>query len=735
VVAYNVVGQQTSRVEGPEKVSGRAVYGIDALLPGTLWCKVLRSPYPHARIVSVDATKARQLPGVHAVLTGADVQGMRMGGTYKDEPILAWDRVLFVGDKVAAVAAEDEDIAQRALDLIEVEYEELPAVFDAQEAARSDAPLLHPEFNSYRGVQPLEQPSNVYGHLHEERGSLEEGWAAADVIVERTYRTQWTHQGYLEPHCCLVWIDPEGQVQLWVSSQGPFNNRNELARVMGLSPEQVNVNFCYVGGSFGGKTMFTGVPLCYLLAKATGRPVKAVLDYSEELMAANPRHPTTIRIKAGARRDGTLTAWQAEAYLATGAYAAYAPVRMRGVMEVAGPYKIPHLRIDSYQAYTNTVPCGFMRAPGEVQGIFAGESHMDVVARELGMDPLEFRLRNIVHEGDELPSGQRFQGIRLEETLRAAAQAADYFGPKPPFVGRGIALGHRSQPGGAAHAAVELHPDGRIIAYLPSFDQGGGLATVLALVVAEELGVVTSRVTVAPGAPFDVGTGGSRGTRVTSAAGHQAALDLKQKLQRLAAEFLGWAEERMAFRDGFILNTGTQERVPLEQIAARAGGAVMGASAIEEPASSPYTSFAAHIAEVHVDPETGQVTVTRYTAGQDTGQVLNRLTFQGQVEGGVVYALGQTLMEELVMDQGRVTNPSFADFKLPTVRDIPTLQTVLLESAQGDGPYNVRGIGEHSNITVAPAIANAIADACGARVEGLPITAEKVYQALRRGER
>jgi carbon-monoxide dehydrogenase large subunit len=737
---HTVIGRPTARTEGPEKTTGRAKYGIDASLPGMLWLKLLRSPFAHARIVSIDASEAMTVPGVHGVLTGEDVKGMLTGGTYKDEPLLCWDRVRFVGDKVAAVVADDEDIAQKALDLIKVEYEELPAVLSAEDAARPDAPVLHPDFEQYMGITPLPDPKrpNVYARLHQEKGDVEQGFREADLIVERTYHTQWSHQAYLEPHTSLVWIDEDGKVQVWVASQGPLRNRDELARLMDLPLEQVVINPAYVGGSFGGKGGTTGLLLSYLLAKKTGRPVKFAMDYTEELMAMDPRHPSTMRIKAGVKRDGTLTAWQAEVYFATGGYAAYAPVPplyIRGISEIAGPYVIPHVLIDSYQAYTNTVPCGFARAPGEFQGIFAGESHMDVVARELGMDPLEFRLRNVVHEGDALPDGHVYQEVRLEETLRAAAEAAGYDRPKPANVGRGLAVGQRSQIGGDAHVALTVHADGRILAGVPSFDPGAGTFTIVAQAVAEELGVSAGRVTVVPYStaqgPFDFGVGGSRGARVWSIAGYKAGQDARMKLQRLAAEFLGWAEEGLEFRDGHVVNQGSGAVVRIEDIVARAGEPVTGNGDVEEDRGSPYTSFGVHIAEVAVEPDTGQVKVLRYTAAHETGQVLNPITFQGQVEGGIIYGLGETLMSELAVDEsGRVANASFADFKIPTERDIPPLTTVILESDAGHGPYKVRGIGEHSNIQVAPAIVNAIEDAVGVRIYDLPVTSEKVYKAL-----
>ena len=742
MTTHSVVGRPTRRTEGPEKTTGRGKYGVDSSLPGMLWMKILRSPFAHARIAKIDASAALSLSGVHGVLTGEDVKGLRTGGTYKDEQLLAWDLVRYVGDRVAAVIAEDEDVAQRALDLIDVEYEELPAVLSAEEAAEPEAPVLHPEYETYVGISPLpdESRKNVYAQYHHDKGDMEEGFAAADVIVERTYHTQWSHQAYLEPHNSLVAIDDEGKVQVWVASQSPIRNRNELARLMDLNIDDVVINPSYVGGSFGGKIIESEIPLSYLFAKQTGRPIKFAMDYTEELTASEPRHPSTLRIKAGAKRDGTLTAWEAEVYFASGGYAAHAPtppLYIIGIREVAGPYVIPHVQIDAYQVYTNTVPCGYARAPGEYQGIFAGESHMDVLAQELGLDPLELRLRNVVREGDAVPDGKVFQDVRLEETLVAAAEAANYSSPKKSAnIGRGIALGHRSLGGGDAHVLVTVEPDGRIIAGVSSFDPGPGTFTIVAQTVAEELGVPAERVEVvtyssSQGA-FDNGVGASRGARVWSIAGYEAGQEAGKKLRQLAAEFMGWDEENIDFQDGQLVNRTTNDHVGLEEIVTRAGEPIVANGDVQEPFGSPYTSFGVHVAEVEVDPETGQVAIRNYTAAHETGRILNPVGFYGQIEGGIVYGIGEALMTEIIVDEsGRVANPSFADFKIPVEPDIPPLQTIVLESEGGHGPYNVRGIGEHSNILVAAAIANAVEDAVGVRIFDLPITPERVYKALK----
>ena len=749
-----VVGRSVSAVDGAEKVTGRARYAIDVAPPNTLWCKFLRSPYAHARVLRLDASRALDLPGVHAVLTGDEVRDLRSGNLYVDEPILAsWDRLRFIGDKVAAVAAEDEEIAEAALGLIEVTYEELPALLDPEEAAKPDAPLLHPEFNSYRGVETLDAPSNLYGRMEHAWGDLDEGIRQADAVIERTFRTPRIHQAYLEPHTCAVEIDADGAAQIWMSCQMPTGRRPHLARIMGLPREQVVINPAPIGGSFGGKMDPTGVVACYFLARKAGRPVKYVMDYAEELSAMNPRHPSVIRVRVGATRDGTITAWDAEGYFATGGYAAYAPVPAFGGMlrtSMVEPYRIPNVRIISNQVYTNTVPCGYFRGPGMMQSVFASESVLDDLARALGMDPYDLRSRNLLREAVEAhpdrgwspvttPGAEGYQQMRVEETLREAAEAAGYSAPRPPHVGRGIAVHGQTDSGFDTPAAVHVHPDGRIVVNTMTYDPGVGTGTILAQIAAEELGVPIDRVSVEPWSTEagvrDWGIGGQRGARVASRAAFEASQEAKRNLRRLAAEFFGWTEESIQFRDGRLSGEGTAGAVPLEEVAARAGEPVGGRVSIDEGDDSPYISFGAHIAEVEVDPETGRVRLLRYTAAHETGRVLNPMGFEGQIQGGVVQGIGHALSEELAVEDGRVLNPSLAEYKLPTGKDGPRLGIVVLESETGHGPYNVRGIGDTPIVLSSPAIANAVADACGARVDELPITAEKVYRLLQAGGR
>ncbi len=735
MVAFQVIGKPTPRVDGVDKVSGRALYTADVSLPGTLWGKTLHSPYPHARIVRIDTTAARRLPGVHAVLTGADVDGGLYGRIIKDVPVLARKQVRFFGERVAAVAADDEDIAKQALALIEIEYEELAAVFDPFEALAAGAPILHPEFASYAGGSAQEAPSNAYAFTKTERGDLDAGFAAADIVVENTYTTPRVHQAYLEPHNVLVSFEGE-RVQVWACSKAPFNLREALAAAVGIPQSAIVVNHSYIGGDFGGKATPADLPIAYYLAKATGRPVRMISEYLEEFMAANPRHATVIRLKTGVKRDGSLTAHQVEFFVNCGAYAGFKP---RGVIgganQAVGPYMVANTRIESTHVYTNTVPGGHMRAPGEPQGVFAIESHVDEIARRLAIDPVAFRLQNLVSEGQETALGERLNELHGQETLRRAAQAAGYDDPKPAFVGRGVAIGDRGPGGGEGSAAVTLKADGSITLGTPIFDQGSGTYTTLCQVVSEELQVTPERVAIevwnTDAVDFDSGIGGMRASRVNTIVSYEAAQDAKRALFHRTSEQLGWPEDALILRGAEVRRTDQEEAILWTDLLGRTGEPVTGRAHVDERARPHLTSFTAQVAEVAVDPETGAIELRRFTTAHDVGRILNPVGHQGQINGGFLQGLGYATMEELRVEEGRVTDLSFGDYKIPTIRDLPPLETVLLESESGVGPYQIKGIGESPIAPVAPAIANAVADAIGVRIRDLPLTAEKIYRAAK----
>ena len=739
MVSYRSVGQSSPRADGLEAVTGAGRYTADIGPPGTLWGRALRSPFPHARIVRIDTTLAKQVPGVHAVLTGADVRGVLYGRRLYDVPVLAEERVRFAGERVAAIAADDLDAADEALSLIEVEYEELPAVFDPEKAMAEDAPLLHPDVNSYKGLpKPVESPSNVFVSDAWGKGDVSVGFAEADLIIENTYTTSLQHQAYIEPHTCLVRIDDQGRLLIWISSKVPYAVRQQMADALNLPLDRILVNPVHIGGDFGGKGSPMDVPVAYFLALRTERPVLMVLSYMEELMAGNPRHASVVHLKTGVKQDGTLTALQSRVLFNSGAYGGFKPapgVNLGGASKSAGPYRIPNVHIEALQVYTNTVPGGFMRAPGEPQAIFAIESHMDSIARQLGMDPLEYRLKNMIREGDDTPIGATFHELRGKEALESAASAAVYRSPKKPYVGRGVAIAERAPAGGETHVGITLNPDASVVVHTSIYEQGSGTYTLLQQVVAEELGLPPNRIRVevwdTDQVSFDSGAGGSRFTRIASQTAWQAAQQVRYELLHLAAQLLGWEEDRLALRGDMVVNPLSGESRQWAALLGEAGRSVTARAASLDNSPSPVTSFTAQIAEVSVDPDTGEVKLLRFTTAHDVGRVMNPQGHQGQIDGGVIQGVGYALTEKLEVDDGRVTTLSLGDYRLPNMKDIPQLETVLLESESGVGPYNIKGIGENPNVPVAPAIANAVEDAVGVRIRDLPITSEKVYWALK----
>ena len=743
MTSYTTVGKAVTRLEGPQKVTGTALYPADVLVPGMLWGKALRSPLPHARILNVDTSRASRLPGVHAVLTGANLSGIYIGRRMLDLPVLAWDKVRFIGQKVAAVAAEDPDIAEDALELIDVEYEELPAVFDPLEAMRPGAPILHENINSYKGLpEPVQEPTNRFVHSEWSKGDIERGFAEADVLFEHTFTLPRTHQVYLEPHACLVQVDQEGRVQVWVNSKVPFPLRGQIATAIGLEPDRVRINVSHIGGDFGGKGDPMDVPLSYFLARASGRPVKMVMTFLEELTAGNPRHPATITLRSGVKTDGSIVARQASVVFNSGAYGAFKPgpgVNLLGASGLGGSYRIPNVHIESDMVYTNTVPGGFMRAPGAPQAVFAVESHMDMIAHQMGMEPLELRRRNLLQEGDDTPTGQPLRQVRSGQTLDAAVKAVGWDSPKPgPNTGRGIAFYDRPTGGAESSATVIVESDGTVTLRSPTPDVGTGTHTVLSQIIAEELSIPLDAINVVTidtdSGPFDAGVAGSWVTHSAGQATFQATQQVRQRLIDVAAGVLGSAQEEVRLHSGRFRSSAGAADISLADVAAeaaRAGEPVSAQVTYRPEGGRDITSFCAQIAEVEVDPETGQIKVRRFVSAHDVGTVINPLGHQGQIEGGIIQGLGYALMEELRVEEGQVTTAHLGDYKIPTMQDIPELITPLLEEPAGPTPYQGKGIGEISNCPVAAAIANAVFDAVGVRITDLPITAEKVLAALK----
>ncbi len=735
-----VIGRPTPRVEGEEKVTGRAVYTVDVALPGILWGKVLRSPIPYARIKRIDVSEALKVPGVKTVITGEDVKGLRIGRKIYDLPVLADGLVRFIGEKVAAVAAESEEAAEHAVDLIEVEYEEMEPLLDPMEALKPTAPLLHPEVLSYKGLpEKLEAPSNVFVYLSWGKGDLQAGFQQSDVIVENSFETQVVHQCYLEPHACVAKADPSGGAEIWACSKTPFAVREQLSNAIGVPKEKLVFHPVHIGGDFGGKGGPMDVPVCYFLSLKSGRPVKMIMDYDEELIAGNPRHASIIKVKTGVKRDGTILAHHMEFIFDSGAYGAMKPVGyLMGAQTCAGPYKIANCLIEEKVVYTNKVPCGHMRAPGDPQGFFANESQMDIVARKLGMEPSEFKRKNLMRDGDIAPIGHTVTYIKAVEALDKAIALSGFRKPKPKNVGRGLAFSEWSPSGGEGNVFGKIDEQGKITVSSPVVDQGAGVFTVICEVVGEELKVPTERLELerldSTAVPSDGGVGGSRATRVYGNAAYEAGVKAREELLKNAAKKLGADPAELTLAGGFVTHRRAKKRVSFAEVIQAKGSPIHVQGYYKQAGKSHEASVAAQIAEVHVDPETGQITLRQMISAHTTGKVINPLMHQGQIDGGIVFGIGYALTEHLMFDNGRVVTANFGDYKIPNIQDIPSLKSAVLEAVpHGPGPYNSLSIGEVANVPVAAAIANAVEDAVGVRIKSLPITAEKVFWTLNGG--
>jgi len=735
----NVVGTAVPRGEGGGKVSGATVYAADVKLPGLLWAKFLRSPHPHAYIRNVDISKAEKVHGVRAIITGADVKGFLVGKQIRDMPVLCWDKVRFVGDRVAAVAAEIPDAAEEAVHLIDVEYEPLPAVFDPMEAMAPSAPKLHDDVAVYDGAPKQILATDLHNGLTRlswNKGDIQKGFQAADLVLEHTFRVPARHQGYLEPHAASLAIEPDGRIEVWASVKNPFGVRSQLAKCLSIPEERIRMHPVNVGGEFGGKGDGVDLPVLYFLAQKTGKPVKIVMSYAEELSASNPAHPTVITIRSGVKRDGRIVARKLSAAHASGGYGALKSNSSLATWHYAGgQYRIDNTDIEFLQIYTNTVPGGYYRSPGAVATAFAVDCHTDILAQELGMDPAEFRLKNFLGEGEADAVGHELHHVRFQEVLQGALDAAGWKKPKKRNHGRGIALSGRHISGGDTGVVLSADADGGFSIVSPSIDQGSGTHTILRQLVADYMKVSIDRVRVMIGdtdtAPRD---GGMRASRMTYVAGNammQACEKLRQRLLDEAARMLECRAEDVEFANGqFSLRQDPGQQLSLRRVVAQASGSLQVTVYEDYPYPEDISYICAQVAEVEVDPETGATRVHRVISAHDVGTIINPVTHQGQIDGAAIMGMGQGLMEELVMDGGKITNNNLGDYKLPSVKDIPELKTVLIKSSGGVGPLDSKPIGEFANNGPPAAIANAIADAVGVRLFELPVKAESIYREL-----
>jgi CO/xanthine dehydrogenase Mo-binding subunit len=736
-----VIGKAVTREDGVDKVSGRTLYTADVHLPGLLWGKILRSPYPHARIERIDTTKAQQVTGVKAIITGADVKGCLIGKQIRDMPALCWERVRFIGDRVAAVAAETVDAAEKALNLIDVDYQELPAVFDPLQAMQPDAPRLHEDVASYGGAPKdllaLDLPNGLT-RLAWRKGDVEQAFNEADLVLEHTFRVPARHQGYLEPHAAIVSIDADERIQVWVSAKNPFGVRSQMAKALDIPEQRICVNVVNVGGEFGGKGDAIDLPIAYFLAQKSSRPVKIVMNYAEELSAGNPAHPTVITIRSGVNRDGRIVGRSLRAIHTGGAYGGLKANSSLATWHYVGvPYRIENSHFEFLQIYTNTVPGGYYRSPGAVAMAFSLESHTDLIAAELDIDPAEFRLKTLLSEGEEDAVGHRLHDVRFREVLEGALEAAEWRDSKPRAnVGRGISLSARHISGGDTGLVLSAQVDGTFMVLSPTIDQGSGTHTILRQLVAQQMNVRVEKVRVVIGntdtAPRDSGVRASRVTYVAGNAMLKACGDLRERLLERAGRILECRPDEIEFSDGrFCLRQDPNQQLTLQRLVSQSKDPLQVSVYEDYPYPDEVSYICAQVAEVEVDPATGAVRIQRMITAHDVGTVINPLTHQGQIDGATIMGIGQGIMEELIMNEGKIVNNNLGDYKLPTIADIPMLKTVLVHSDGGVGPMNAKPIGEFANNGPPAAIANAIADAVGIRLFELPLTAEKIYYLLK----
>ncbi len=757
-----VAGQSLIRTDDRLKVTGKLKFGSDYASEQFLHGKILRSPHPHARIRSIDTTKAEQIEGVAAVLTAKDVPGRNgFGAIIPDQPVICDDKVRFVGDGVALVAAETEQIANEALSLIKVDYELLPAVFDPRDAMKEDAPKIH-------------ERGNLLSYDKLRKGDVEDGFEKADVIIERTYQVPFLEHAYIEPDMAMAYPQPDGTVLVEGPMQAPFTVRRNIAPVLGLPINKVRCRQIRMGGGFGGKEdspIDLGCRVA-LLAQHTGRPVRIALEREEVTLQTAKRHPMIMQVKIGAMKDGTLVAFQGVIYDEQGAYASLGPKippaggsHIHSMVMMPGPYVIPNVKVDAYLCYTNHPYGGAMRGFGAPQVHIAHEQIIDELATELGISPLEMRRKNAFQLGSATATGQVLdQSVGLKDTLEACAQTFEWdrrfnetgYVDEDRTKRRGVGIGmgwYRTSigtGGDACGANVYVHEDGSVLLYTGITEMGQGSFTVLPQICAEELGVRLEDIRlVQPDTDLVPESGPTVGSRSTTLMGNAiiiAARQVKQSLIEAATEMLGIPPERVQFRDRKVFDRENRgNSLEFKQVASRCmatGRRLIGQGWWAPPAASldpetgqgnPYFvyTYSTHMAQVVVDIQTGEVEIEHYVAAFDVGKAINPRALEGQIEGGVAMGLGYALMEEVVLQEGFIQNKNLQDYLIPTALDVPDIRPVILEVANTLGPYGAKGIGEMPNIPATPAILNAICNASGGRVRSLPADPEKVFWAIR----
>ncbi len=752
---YTVLGTNMPRMGGVERVTGAGIYGIDLVLPNALHGGILRSQHAHARIVSIDTNEARALPGVHTVVTAADAPDVKYGRTTLDRYILAKDKVRYMGDPVAAVAAESQAIVKQALKKIKVVYEPLPVVVDPEEAMKPSAPTLHEDVPLPANLPQDAQVKNVFSYTGIHIGDPDKAMAEADGVVEEAYETKMIHPQYLEPRIAAARQEEDGRLTVWVNAQAPFPIRTEVAKTLGIPLNSVRVLVTDIGGGFGGKgsgiTSGAAIePICGLLAMKAKRPVMIVLDKAEETISTTIRSGAKMWIQSGVKKDGTLVARKAKVIYDAGAYSGFgAMAGARATNMLGGWYLVPNVHSDGYIVYTNKQVCGPVRGPGGPQAAFAVESHMDSIATKLGMDPVEFRLKNVPKPGDKIVGVPKLRDVSLGETIRTAAEKIGWGKVKlEKNQGIGLASGswiEGAGPGGGA--IVKVNEDGSATVLIGKVDYGTAARFGIPMIVAEELGIPTEDITVmnvdTDAAPWDAGTVGSRSMLVSGNATRLAAIDARNQLLRMASGRLEASQEDLEIKDRQIRVKGTPSKsVSLASVATAAHneiGEVIGrgffdskASLAEQKEHGSSQPFTTHAALVEVDTDTGNIKVLKYVAVHDVGFVVHPKAVDGQIEGAAAMSLGQALCEEVVVDdQGKTLNPTFVDYLMPTINMLPRIEAVIVQGYPGAGPYGTKGAGEIGSVPPMAAIANAVYHATGVRIRKLPLSPENVLRALR----
>ena len=735
---YKYVGTRPIRPDGVEKVTGRAAYGADEDLPGMIYGKVVRSPHAHARIISIDTSKAEALPGVHGVITAEDFpprKGLKLNIRGFVENIMASDKVLYHGQAVAAVAASSNHIATLAADAIDVVYEALPAVTDVLQAMRDDAPVLHDDvFTAGLDEQPS-APSNVVSRMTLGKGNVELGFAEADHIMERTYVTPMVHQGYIEPHACTATMTEDGRGTIWCSTQGHFDVRGATARALRMDLGDLRVVATEIGGGFGGKTTVYLEPLALKLSQKTRRPVKMIMKREEVFRATGPASGTVNTVKIGCKRDGTITAMSASLIYEGGAFGT-APIGP-GCMCIFAPYDVEHVAIEGFQVVVNRPKCAAYRAPGAPQSMYAGETLIDELSAEVGMDPIDFRLKNAAKEGTHAAYGPTFQRVGFIECLEAAKAHPNYHRALGDGEGRGVSAGFWFNGGNQSSSSVHLTDSGMVNIVEGSPDIGGSRAS-MALMAAETLGVAYERMRVriadTESAGYSSTTGGSRTTFATGLAVIGACEKMIVEMRGRAAKIWDVGIEQVEWADGEARQPAGANIPPLTiddlaREAPRTGGPIEGSAALNAQGAGP--AFSVNLCDVHVDTDTGKTTVISFTAIQDAGKAIHPAYVEGQLQGGAAQGIGWALNEEYIYDaNGVMENPGFLDYRMPVASDLPMIDTQIIEVPNPNHPFGVRGCGETPIVAPLAAVGNAVSNALGIRLRRLPLAPPIVLAAI-----